>query len=267
MKATTAKSGRTPGRPPRGRAATGRRDGQPQDRAAPRRRDRPGGHSRGAEDPPGGRQGDGRVVRVRARADRRGGHRRHRRSAAARHAPAVPESDAILFGAVGGPKWDNLPQESRPERGLLAIRKELDLFANLRPAKCFPMLVDASPLKRSVVEGTDLMVIRELTGGPLLWRAARARGAPRRRRARRQHHGVHLGGDRAGGARGVRRGDEAEEAAGLGGQVQRADRLPALARGRQPGGEGLPRRRSSSTSSSTTARWRWSTARPASTRW
>ncbi len=72
---------------------------------------------------------------------------------------------AILFGSVGGPKWDHLPQEQRPERGLLAIRKELDLFANLRPATCFPMLVDASPLKRSVVEGTDLMVIRELTGG------------------------------------------------------------------------------------------------------
>ncbi|MGH7299979.1 MAG: 3-isopropylmalate dehydrogenase [Candidatus Rokuibacteriota bacterium] len=72
---------------------------------------------------------------------------------------------AILFGAVGGPKWDALPQEQRPERGLLGIRKELDLFANLRPATCFPMLVDASPLKRSVVEGTDIMVIRELTGG------------------------------------------------------------------------------------------------------
>ena len=74
-------------------------------------------------------------------------------------------ADAILFGAVGGPKWDDLPQEQRPERGLLGVRKELDLFANLRPATCFPMLVDASPLKRSVVEGTDLMVIRELTGG------------------------------------------------------------------------------------------------------
>src|SRR6267142_6059689 len=74
-------------------------------------------------------------------------------------------SHAVLFGAVGGPKWDNVAHEQRPERGLLAIRKELDLFANLRPATCFPMLVDASPLKRSVVEGTDLMVIRELTGG------------------------------------------------------------------------------------------------------
>ena len=77
---------------------------------------------------------------------------------------------------MGGPKWDNLPQEQRPERGLLALRKELDLFANLRPAKCFPMLVDASPLKRSVVEGTDLMVIRELTGGLYF-------GEPRGRRA------------------------------------------------------------------------------------
>ncbi len=74
-------------------------------------------------------------------------------------------STAILFGAVGGPKWDNVAHEKRPERGLLALRKELDLYANLRPAKCFPMLVDASPLKRTVVEGTDLMVIRELTGG------------------------------------------------------------------------------------------------------
>jgi 3-isopropylmalate dehydrogenase len=75
------------------------------------------------------------------------------------------KADAILFGSVGGPKWDHLPQEQRAERGLLALRKELDLYANLRPATCFPMLVDASPLKRSVVEGTDLMVIRELTGG------------------------------------------------------------------------------------------------------
>lgn len=74
-------------------------------------------------------------------------------------------SSAILFGAVGGPAWDNAPQEDRPERGLLRLRKELDLYANLRPAKCFPMLVDASPLRRSVVEGTDLMVVRELTGG------------------------------------------------------------------------------------------------------
>src|SRR5256886_12164369 len=74
-------------------------------------------------------------------------------------------SHAILFGAVGGPKWDTVAHERRPERRLLALRKEPELYGNLPPAKCFPMLVDASPLKRSVVEGTDLMVIRELTGG------------------------------------------------------------------------------------------------------
>jgi 3-isopropylmalate dehydrogenase len=74
-------------------------------------------------------------------------------------------SDAILFGAVGGPKWDDLPPEQRAERGILRIRKTLDLYANLRPARLYPMLVDSSPLKRAVVEGADLMVIRELTGG------------------------------------------------------------------------------------------------------
>jgi 3-isopropylmalate dehydrogenase len=75
------------------------------------------------------------------------------------------ESHAILFGAVGGPRWDDVPHDRRPERGLLRLRKELDLYANLRPARCFPMLVDASPLKRSVVEGVDLVVVRELTAG------------------------------------------------------------------------------------------------------
>ncbi len=75
------------------------------------------------------------------------------------------KANAIMFGSVGGPKWDDLPQEQKPERGLLGLRKELDLYANLRPAKTFPMLIDSSPLKRSVVEGTDLMVVRELTGG------------------------------------------------------------------------------------------------------
>jgi 3-isopropylmalate dehydrogenase len=74
-------------------------------------------------------------------------------------------SHAILFGAVGGPKWDRLRPEQRPERGILRIRKTLDLYANLRPARLYPMLVESSPLKRSVVEGADLMVIRELTGG------------------------------------------------------------------------------------------------------
>jgi len=74
-------------------------------------------------------------------------------------------SDAILLGAVGGPKWDQLPFEVRPERGLLALRKTLGLFANLRPAKVYGPLVDASPLRRELVEGIDLLVVRELTGG------------------------------------------------------------------------------------------------------
>jgi 3-isopropylmalate dehydrogenase len=74
------------------------------------------------------------------------------------------ESDAILFGSVGGPKWDHLAPELRPERGLLRLRQELGLFANVRPAKVFSALVDASPLKRQLVEGLDLVTVRELTG-------------------------------------------------------------------------------------------------------
>jgi 3-isopropylmalate dehydrogenase len=75
------------------------------------------------------------------------------------------ECRAVLLGAVGGPEWDRLPFEERPERGLLRIRKELGLFANLRPAEVFPALLDASTLRREVVEGTEMLVVRELTGG------------------------------------------------------------------------------------------------------
>lgn len=73
-------------------------------------------------------------------------------------------ADAILLGAVGGPKWEALDYAVRPERGLLGIRKELDLFANLRPAQCFPALADASSLKRETIAGLDIMIVRELTG-------------------------------------------------------------------------------------------------------
>lgn len=74
-------------------------------------------------------------------------------------------ADAILFGAVGGPKWDGVPYEVRPEAGLLRLRKDLELFANLRPAICYPALAAASSLKQELVEGLDILIVRELTGG------------------------------------------------------------------------------------------------------
>lgn len=74
-------------------------------------------------------------------------------------------SDAVLLAAIGGYKWDSLPRHLRPETGLLGLRAGLGLFANLRPAKILPQLIDASSLKREVVEGVDIMVVRELTGG------------------------------------------------------------------------------------------------------
>ena len=74
-------------------------------------------------------------------------------------------ADAVIFGAVGGPKWDDVPYEVRPEAGLLRLRKDLELFANLRPAICYPALAEASSLKPEVVEGLDILIVRELTGG------------------------------------------------------------------------------------------------------
>jgi 3-isopropylmalate dehydrogenase len=74
-------------------------------------------------------------------------------------------ADAVIFGAVGGTKWDKVPYDARPEAGLLRLRKDLDLYANLRPAVTYPALADASSLKRELVEGLDIMILRELTGG------------------------------------------------------------------------------------------------------
>ena len=78
---------------------------------------------------------------------------------------ACKQADAVLLGAVGGPKWDDPNSKVRPEQGLLAIRKALGLFANLRPVKLHPALIDASTIKPEVLKGTDIMVVRELTGG------------------------------------------------------------------------------------------------------
>ncbi len=74
-------------------------------------------------------------------------------------------ADAVLFGAVGGPKWDDVPYDVRPEAGLLRLRKDMELFANLRPAICFGALAEASSLKKELVEGLDILIVRELTGG------------------------------------------------------------------------------------------------------
>src|ERR1700719_277510 len=74
-------------------------------------------------------------------------------------------ADAVIFGSVGGPKWDAVPYDVRPEAGLLRLRKDLALFANIRPAVCYPALAESSSLKREVVEGLDIIILRELTGG------------------------------------------------------------------------------------------------------
>src|SRR5690348_10874036 len=74
-------------------------------------------------------------------------------------------ADAVIFGAVGGPKWDKVPYDVRPEAGLLRLRKDLALFGNLRPAICYPALAESSSLKREAVDGLDLVIVRELTGG------------------------------------------------------------------------------------------------------
>ena len=78
---------------------------------------------------------------------------------------ACKDSHAVLLGAVGGPKWDDPSAKTRPEKGLLKIRREMGLFANLRPTKTWDELVDASPLRREIVQGTDILFVRELTGG------------------------------------------------------------------------------------------------------
>ena len=89
----------------------------------------------------------------------------HGQAISEEHMALAQAADAVIFGAVGGPKWDSVPYDVRPEAGLLRLRKDLALFANLRPAICYPALADASSLKREIVENLDIMIVRELTGG------------------------------------------------------------------------------------------------------
>lgn len=84
------------------------------------------------------------------------------------------QADAVLLGAVGGPKWDRIERDIRPERGLLKIRSQLGLFANLRPAILYPQLAAASSLKPEVVAGLDILIVRELTGGIYYGKIGRA---------------------------------------------------------------------------------------------
>ena len=113
-------------------------------------------------------------------------------------------ADAVLFGSVGGPKWETLPFELQPERGLLRLRKEMDLFANLRPAVVFEALADASALKRELVAGLDLMIVRELTGGIYFGDPRGIETLPDGTPPRHQHRGLYRGRDRARRARRLR---------------------------------------------------------------
>ncbi|WP_419907063.1 3-isopropylmalate dehydrogenase [Hoeflea sp.] len=92
-------------------------------------------------------------------------HDAHGKSISEEDMKLAHDADAVLFGAVGGPKWDGVPYDVRPEAGLLRLRKEMELFANLRPAICYPALADSSSLKKDVIEGLDILIVRELTGG------------------------------------------------------------------------------------------------------
>ena len=106
------------------------------------------------------------------------------------------DADATLMGAVGLPEFDNAPPEKRPESGLLGIRKALGVFANLRPVRTYTALLDSSPLKNHLVEGTDMIIVRELTGG-IYYGTPRGISGERRRRARRQHHDLYARRNRA----------------------------------------------------------------------
>ena len=218
-----------------------------------RRRHRPRGGAPGRRGAPR-RGGAGRPP---VRADRGAGgrrrHRRHRRSRSRRPRwrSAAP-SDAILFGAIGGPKLGPVGAGAARSRGCWRCARELGLFANLRPVTVNPRLAAASPLKAELLVGVDLLVVRELTGGIYFGeKTADRRPAPPTSAPTRWPRSSGWCGVAGALARGRRR------QAHLGRQGQRAGDLAAVARGGRAGGHGrVPRRASSSTS--------WSTAAPCS---
>lgn len=113
------------------------------------------------------------------------------------------EADAVLMGAVGLPEFDNVAPEKRPERGLLGIRKAMGVYANLRPVRSYKALLDASPLKNHLIDGVDMIIVRELNGGLYYGNAPRHHRLGTRR-ARHQHHDLHSRRNRSGVSHGLR---------------------------------------------------------------
>ena len=139
-------------------------------------------------------------------------------------------ADAIIFGAVGGPKWDKVPYDVRPEAGLLRLRKDLALFANIRPAIVYPALADSSSLKREVVEGLDIIILRELTGGVYFGEPKDHHRSRQRPEARHRHPGLRHLRDRAHLARGLRACPQAAQQGHLDGKAQRDEIRRAVER-------------------------------------
>jgi len=144
-------------------------------------------------------------------------------------------ADAIIFGAVGGPKWDSVPYDVRPEAGLLRLRKDLGLFANLRPAVCYPALADASSLKREAVEGLDIMIVRELTGGVYFGEPKTITDLGNGQKTRHRYPGLRHLRDRAHRPRRLRFGAQAPQQGDLDGKAQRHEVRRALERGGDAG--------------------------------
>ena len=164
-------------------------------------------------------------------------------------------ADAVLLGAVGGPKYDTLPRELRPEQGLLAIRKRLGLFANLRPALLYPELAAASTLKADVVAGLDLLVVRELTGD-IYFGEPRGRRTNAARRSRRLRHDALRREPRSAASRrvGFETARRAPAQALLGRQGERARHVDPVARSRHRGRHATIPTSRSRTCTSTTRR-------------